>query len=239
MAGFAVAVLIACAVVLFQQRQVQEKLRADAELLRQQVAQLKADNENLSNLADQAKSSQSLPDEQFTELLKLRGEVGLLRRQTNELGKLREENRQLQSHVSTAPNQTGQISSEDLFELHQIHVVNAMKQLGLAMRIYAGDNNGQYATNFDQIKNELGGVTNFNGVGLDAIEFVNPGLVNGSMPDKIIFLEKTPRQNPGEDLWSRVYGLADGSAQTIYSGNDGKGFDAYEQQHMVSPSPNQ
>jgi len=81
MAGFAVAVLIACALVLFQQRQVQEKLRADNESLTQQIAQLKADNENLSNLAAQAKNFQSLPDEQFTELLKLRGEVGVLRQQ--------------------------------------------------------------------------------------------------------------------------------------------------------------
>jgi len=81
MAGFAAIVLIACAVVLFQQRQAQEKLRAENGSLQQQIAKLKADNENLSNLAAQAKSSQSLPDEQFTELLKLRGEVGVLHQQ--------------------------------------------------------------------------------------------------------------------------------------------------------------
>jgi hypothetical protein len=80
-AGFAVALLIVCAVLLFLQHQAREKLRAEDELLRQQIAQLKMDNENLSNLAAQTKNSQSLPDEQFAELLKLRGEVGVLRRQ--------------------------------------------------------------------------------------------------------------------------------------------------------------
>jgi hypothetical protein len=243
--GFAIAGLIVCAAFLYLQRQAQEKLLREDESLRQQITQLKADNENLSNLAAQTKSSQSLPDEQFNELLKLRGEVGVLRRQTNEFGqelaKLSGENQQLQSlqsRVSTAPNQTEQISSDDLFQLHQIHVVNAVKQLALAMRLYAGNNNDRYATNFDQLKNELGGVTNFNGVGLDSIEFVNPGLVNDSMPNTIMFREQNPRENP-KGGWFRVYGLADGSVQTIYSDNDGKGFNDFEQQHMVSPPPNQ
>ena len=80
-AGFAIAALIACAVLLFLQYQTQEKLRADNESLTQQLAQLKTDNENLSNLAKQAKNPQSLPNDQFNELLKLRGEIGVLRRQ--------------------------------------------------------------------------------------------------------------------------------------------------------------
>jgi len=81
LAGIAIAGLIVCAAFLYLQRQAQEKLRAEDESLRQQITQLKADNENLSNLADQTKSSQSLPNEQFNELLKLRGEVGVLRQQ--------------------------------------------------------------------------------------------------------------------------------------------------------------
>jgi myosin heavy subunit len=107
--AIAVAALVACAIFLFLQNQAQEKLRAEDEELRQQIAQLKADNENLSNAATQAKSSQSLPDEQFTELLKLRGEVGVLRQQvdglrqqTNELGKLQEENQRLGSALKQA-----------------------------------------------------------------------------------------------------------------------------------------
>jgi hypothetical protein len=152
---------------------------------------------------------------------------------------LREENQQLQRQTPIGQNQAVELSPEDQFILHKEHMLWAMRQLGLAMRIYAGDNNEQYATNFDQLKNELGGVTNFAGnIGLDSVEFVNVGLVNVSMPDKIIFRERVPYQDPGAGSvrWVREYVLSDGSVQTQYS-DDGN-FDNYEKQHMVS-SPNQ
>ena len=58
------------------------------------MAGLVAENERLSNLVAQASRSQSLPDDQSRELLRLRGEAGVLRRQTKELETLRAENRQ-------------------------------------------------------------------------------------------------------------------------------------------------
>jgi RNA polymerase sigma factor (sigma-70 family) len=50
-----------------------------------QIAQLKSDNEGLSNRVAQAGRSPSLSSERLRELLKLRGEVGVLRRQQREL----------------------------------------------------------------------------------------------------------------------------------------------------------
>ena len=55
---------------------------------------LMAENERMSNLVAQANSPQSLPDDQSLELLRLRGEAGLLRRQTRELEAVRNENLQ-------------------------------------------------------------------------------------------------------------------------------------------------
>jgi hypothetical protein len=239
-AGFAIAVLIACAILLFLQHQAQEKLRAENESLTQQLAQLKTDNESLSNLAARAKNSQPLPDDQLNELLRLRGEVGVLRRQVVELGKLQEENRQIRAglDVAQAPKTQLSTTAPDQVEQHRIDTVNALKQLGLAMRIYAGDHEERYATNFDQLIS--GGeilTTNFNGgVTVSDFEFMNVGLVNDTMPDKIIFRERIPRQTP-DGKWQRVYGMADGSVwtQTSADGN----FDAYEKQHMISPPPNQ
>lgn len=73
--------------VMVLQHQSQEKLRLETESLRQQLAQLQAENEDLANrLAREAHATNALPDDQFRELLRLRGEVGVLRRQTNELG---------------------------------------------------------------------------------------------------------------------------------------------------------
>ena len=66
---------------LVVQHQAQEKLRANNESLRQQMTQLQTDNETLSNRLATAGNSQSLANDQLNELLKLRGEVGVLRRQ--------------------------------------------------------------------------------------------------------------------------------------------------------------
>jgi len=54
-----------------------------------QMAGIIAENERMSNLVAQANSPQSLPDDQSLELLRLRGEAGLLRRQTRELEAVR------------------------------------------------------------------------------------------------------------------------------------------------------
>jgi RNA polymerase sigma factor (sigma-70 family) len=75
---------------LMVQHQTQEKLRVKNELLTQQITQLQTDNESLSNWLAAIGEAKTLTDEQFNELLKLRGEVGLLRQQTNDLGKLHE-----------------------------------------------------------------------------------------------------------------------------------------------------
>ena len=79
--GFSALVVAGTATALVIQHQAQEKLRAEDELLRQQIAQLKTDNANLSNRVPAKSNSESLPNDQFNELLKLRGEVGVLRRQ--------------------------------------------------------------------------------------------------------------------------------------------------------------
>jgi hypothetical protein len=222
--------------VLVVQYQAQEKLRAENESLTQQVTQLQTDNESLTNHLAAIGYSKALADEQFNELLKLRGELGVLHDQAGELGQLREENRRLYTGLAAAQNQVSRLSAIE-YKRHQIDTINAMKQLGFAMRIFAGDNNQQFATNFDQLKNGLGGVTNFPGdIGLDSFEFVDVGLVNGTMPGKIIFRERVTRRTP-EGKWERVYGMADGSVEVLTS-DDGN-FDAFEQQHMVSPPPNQ
>jgi len=82
--------IIASAVIIWLQLQTQKNLRAENDSLQQQIAQLKTDEENFSNRLANANDSKQLSDEQFNELLKLRGEAGLLRQQTNERAKLNE-----------------------------------------------------------------------------------------------------------------------------------------------------
>jgi RNA polymerase sigma factor (sigma-70 family) len=71
------------------QYQARARLRGENESLRHQVAQLQLEKEQLSNSVAGA-SIRSLPDDQYHELLRLRGEVGSLRQQNQESAKPRE-----------------------------------------------------------------------------------------------------------------------------------------------------
>jgi hypothetical protein len=67
----------------------------------QQMASLAAENQRLSNLVARVDHAQSLPDDQLRELLRLRGEAGLLRQQGKELEATRMENRQARAALES------------------------------------------------------------------------------------------------------------------------------------------
>jgi RNA polymerase sigma factor (sigma-70 family) len=222
------AVAIAGTAAAFvHQQQVQTRLRTQNESLQSQVAQLQTDSENLSNRLAAAGGTQKLSDDQFNELLRLRGEVGMLRQQTNELAKLQDENQQLQEATRQLQASNDRMAFNDplsKLKASETQMVNTMKQVCLADRIWAGDNNNQYVTNFDQMTNELAGL--YNSPLLDNIEFVNVGFSNAMQyPQLITFRERSPVQFP-DGTWHRVYGLADGSVQTAVSSNGN--FGEYE-----------
>jgi RNA polymerase sigma factor (sigma-70 family) len=62
-----------------------QTLRQDPVLSAQQITQFKANNESLSNQLTRANSTPSLSTERLRELLRLRGEVGMLRQRQREL----------------------------------------------------------------------------------------------------------------------------------------------------------
>ena len=234
--AFSAIAVAGAATALVVQHQTQNTLRDENQSLQQQIAQLKTDNANFSNQLANVGDSKKLSDDQFNELLKLRGEVGVLRRQAGEATQLRDRIQQIRSEAATNQNQLVQLSPTDQFDLQRIHTQNAMKYVGLAMRIYAGDHNGEYPTNFVQMKSELDGSAYPTNISLDTFEFINAGSVNEKYPQMIELRERIPRQSPGGH-WEREYGLADGSVQTAYS-DDGN-FDAWEKANTYSPPPNQ
>jgi RNA polymerase sigma factor (sigma-70 family) len=102
-----ITVTIAAGVVtpLVIQHQAQVKLRHQNEVLRQQneqLAGLPVENDRLSNLLAQARISQKPATNDLSELLRLRGEVGSLRLQTNDLQRLQSENQLLKSALAKA-----------------------------------------------------------------------------------------------------------------------------------------
>ncbi len=218
------------------QHQTESKMREEAQALRQQVAGLAADNESLSNRLAQVRAPSPLADDQFRELLRLRGEVGRLREQTNLVGKLQEENRRLQS--SAAASTEAKAVEIARFAAHRASVVNAAKIIGSAFHLWSYDHNGQFPTNFAQCSHELGNVTNFSGrVALDSFEMVNVGNVNPTYTNAAALRELVPRQSPLGG-WERVYLLGDGGVQ-VASSPDGN-FDAWERDNTQPiPTPNQ
>ena len=94
--------VFAAAIVCTVQHQTGLRLREENAALRQQLermTRLEADNARVSNLVEQAQSP--LANKQLMELMELRGEVGLLRQQTNGLQTLREQNRQLRTALAS------------------------------------------------------------------------------------------------------------------------------------------
>ncbi len=235
--AFSALIVAGATTALVVQHQTQEKLRSENELLQQQITQLRSDNGALSNRLADIGDAKKLSDDQFNELLKLRGEVGLLRNQVIELGKLREKNRQISKELADAIQTLKSLPSPELVlsKKKRIESINNSKQIELAMKIFANDNNGTFPTNLIQVVGDSKELppswTNI----IDNFELVNVGMTDGQYPQVISIREKTPRQTPG-GKWERVYGLADGSAWNETS-DDGN-FITFEQQHVIPP-PNQ
>ena len=90
--GIVAGVGVACLATSLVQHRSRVKFLAENQTLQRQAAQfasLAAENERLSNLLAQANSSLSLTATQSSEVLRLRGEVGRLRREALELARMK------------------------------------------------------------------------------------------------------------------------------------------------------
>ncbi|HAO79908.1 MAG TPA: hypothetical protein DCQ92_13235 [Verrucomicrobia subdivision 3 bacterium] len=235
--GVSALVVAGAATAFVIQNQAQEKLRVQNESLTQQLAQLQTENESFSNRLAATGDSKKLPDDQFNELLKLRGEVGVLRSQVDEAGKLREENRQISKELADANQTLRSLPSPEqaLFNKTHVQTINNSKEIELAMKLFADDHNGLFPTNLIQLVGDSKELPQKWTNVVDKFELVNVGMTDGQYPLAISIRESNPRQSPN-GKWERVYGLADGSAW--YETSDDGNFNAFEQQHAIPP-PNQ
>ena len=155
------------------QHQTENKMRGESEALRKQVASLVIDNASLSNRLQQTSAALRLADDQFRELLRLNDK-------TNLVETLAEENRRLQVGATTSEEPAVETAR---FAAQRTVVVNALKQIGIAFRVWSNDNADRSPTNFAQLSTELGNVTNFGrGVTLDSFEMVNVGKAGPDYP---------------------------------------------------------
>ncbi len=158
----AAACLAVAGVVAATQFQAAEKLRQENGALRpsgQNLDSLRRKNVEYQQLLAENKELNRLRKDQL-ELESLRNEVAQLQVRMQEAETLRAENQKLRLQISVVSS--GQAGT-DVFDVAEttkakaqsIRCVNNLKNIGLATRIYASDNNDYFPTSFLQMSNEL------------------------------------------------------------------------------------
>jgi RNA polymerase sigma factor (sigma-70 family) len=230
--GLSALVVAVAATALVVQHQTQTRLRDENESLHKKIAQLQTDNESLSNRLAAVGDARTLTDEQLNELLKLRGEVGILK---NQLATAAKNQAQTTVHMDQA-NQP-----DDLLEQQKRMVRAKAGDAHIyvsAFMDYANSHNGQFSTNWDQIRDKYNNAPGLTGT--NDFEIVYQGPLNwntlGTNLGSIILIREYLAWPTYDGKWGKVYGFADGLSEPIIL-SDGN-FTAWEQQHVVS-SPNQ
>jgi RNA polymerase sigma factor (sigma-70 family) len=229
--AFSAILVASAATALVVQHQAQQTLRDENGSLQQQVARLQTDNVSLSNRLVTVGEAKKLTDDQLNELMKLRGEVGVLRRQVGELGKLRQPNRQMNAATNSEAQQKA---------MRSMTKMNDARVYCAAIQQYILEHGGETPDNLDQLHPYMG---NSHVSGTNEFEIIHQGkITDASYPEIVIVLrdkEVQAVQSFGNNrkMWGRLYGFADGNVQLITS-EDGN-FDAFEQKHIFLPPPNQ
>lgn len=157
------AILLTCMVAIGVQGNLMTELKQQNNDLRaktQNLDSLRQANVDLQRLRNENQELDRLRKDN-TELQKLRGEVAQLSTQVEGLQGLRAQNEQLRmrnaSDVNAAADERSAAeNAEREANAERIRCVNNLKQIGLAFRIWAGDNGDKYPNDFISMTNELG-----------------------------------------------------------------------------------
>ena len=212
--------------------------RAEAQALRQQQAslteqvhQLQQERDDATNRIAALAEKIAVTENDQAELLKLRGEIGLLRDRTNELGRLQAENRQLQQQLPVPAN-----TNIDIEQLVQ-DKNNCMHAWIQAFWSYARLHEGRSPDSFEEAAPYWPEwVGSWPDVTPDQFEILYHGsLYDVVNRDVIIFREKKLWQHVG-GKWGRFDALSTGSPQygSVPNGASDEYFSDYEKARIVS-----
>ena len=151
--------MLSCAIMVAVQANWSANLKRQNEALRTATADLPQLREKHAALeqaqAEQDELVQLRKDNE--EMHQLQTEVASLRKMPGEIQRLQNENRRLSAAPATNANTVNAASffDEAQEEAERIQCVNNLKQIGLAFRIWGGDNNDKYPTSLVVMSNEL------------------------------------------------------------------------------------
>ena len=223
------------AVTYFAQQHEADHLRKDNQNLMEKQAQLASERDTALSSAAANKAELERLREDQTELLRLRGEVGLLKRQTadqaSRLANL--------PHTSAqaAPEQSGADREKAAAILRQqtIAKLNYSRNWLLACIHYADKNGGSFPATFDQAANYLNDNEKMETLlATNQFDFLYHGSVSAlaSPSTTIVFRETDPVQTEGG--WVRIYAFADGHSEAHRS--EDEDFTTWEQTRLPPPA---
>jgi hypothetical protein len=234
--GLLVAIVLAglTASLLLRNRAQVQLLQKEAVSRQQdrQLAELTQEHQRLSNLVVQAANRPG--DSQMGELERLRGEAARLRKQTNELGE------QLRANRQSRQSRTGPAGDPKPPEYYQQLVKMSAgktrdgKTLGLAFATYALDHDGQIPSSPDEVASALReaheSVTGTNE--FEILYHGSPGKLK--IPRGQVAMLRDKQVWPGPDgTMTRIYVMADGTAQIVQSDDN---FQGWEAQFILPPA---
>jgi hypothetical protein len=239
--GIIVALLIGGAAIFgWIQRQGQLAAREENRALQAEVNQLAAENEQLSNQVAQASARPATGSEQERELLKLRGEVGSLKRQLAEAARARtqaEAQAQAQAQALSIQRATEQDAAEQQKQAKEMAIAKLGYAKGWMMAFwqYAQQHGGQFPSDFesaaafapDSIKGQ-------SKLTPEQFEIVYKGLANEmTNPQSVIVIREKQAWQTAEGGWAKGYSFADGHSE-IHMAADGN-FQPWEAEHVAVP----
>jgi RNA polymerase sigma factor (sigma-70 family) len=225
---------------IYEARQA-SKLRNQVQTLQQQqtplteqIQALQSERDIATNRLGLLRDENARFNRDTAELLKLRGEVGILRWQTNELEKLRAQD--LKSHHVSSEETQASAQTMELVSAKELNVKLWLE----AFFAYARKNQGQCPETFQQAASFLPESVREISLITDQFEILYHGSLDAIKDqDVIVFREKGLWQHVG-GKWGRFYGIATGHAQYCSSSDKTAtgNFDEYEKGHVVQ-SPRQ
>jgi hypothetical protein len=229
-AGILSIVLIAgVATPLVLQHESQEQLRGVNQSLRLQLEQAAMQTDQLSNQLHQAIAAQTISQDQLGEVLRLRGQIGALKRQLSETAKAVPP----PQPTSRLPEPLDEQQQQELMKQQYIAKMTYAKSWMIAFYKFAQENGGNSPASFAEAASFLPEIAQDETLlATNQFEIVYHGALQSiTNPAMIIILRENQAQQALDGGWARTYGFADGHSEVHRS--DSEDFQAWESQHTA------